>query len=127
MKTRQGFVSNSSSSSFVIAYKKDYANADLSIFKLLEESKKYDYDKSSYTKVKFIGNKEDFYKYYKDEICNGYSDEMNSDYIEKINDFFKDKNELEWGIAEVSIDNCDNTANAYVKMDKNIVVLNCWT
>ena len=112
MKTRIGFVSNSSSSSFILAIGDKEkcphcGRSDVDIIDMIENSR-YDDD----TQIEAVG-KDNVLK----NIVDNWSDETCKDLTKKINDFKGDQLYL------VSISNHNQTLLDLIRTNKNITVL----
>jgi hypothetical protein len=128
MKIRNGFVSNSSSSSFVIAYKKTYANDNgsctcptcgnsINIVKLLKFIDRDDFSCSDERKITFIIENNILANH-----C--YNDEYYNEEIKPIiDDFFKANNKEEYDIMGARIGYSESFLSDLIESDKNIHIL----
>jgi hypothetical protein len=127
MKVRNGFVSNSSSSSFIIAYRKDDSDTHicptcgsyLGFLKLLDIMERGSYDHSGCSKIEARGidnivSKHDY----------GYGEKSYGEELkDEIMEFLKDKKENDWEILEVQISYLDKELKDMMLNDKSINVI----
>lgn len=133
MKIRNGFVSNSSSSSFVIAYKKDYVDnnckcptcgSSINVIKLIKSLECNNGDTRIYAQGidEVMEHHVDFDAMGKNF---GYpTDKVYDENLRKaIMAFLEGKNKDEYEITEVSISYCDNEVKETLLSDKNITII----
>lgn len=128
MKIRNGFVSNSSSSSFIIAYKKDYANDEsckcptcgnaVNIVKILNQLNKNGFSSSDDLSIMFT---------IKESVKSdnsGYDDEYYDDEISPIIDEFFKKNDKEvYEIMGLRVGYSISWVSELIESDKNIHII----
>jgi len=133
MKIRNGFVSNSSSSSFVIAYKKDYVDnnckcptcgSSINVIKLIKSLECNNGD----TRIDAQGIDEVMEHHVDFDAMGknfGYpTDKVYDDNLRKaIMAFLEGKNKDEYEITEVSISYCDYDVKETLLSDKNITII----
>ena len=123
MKIRQGFVSNSSSSSFIIGFKKSYSSGHncptcgnpTNIFKIIKSVA----ERSCETEIDAQGF---------DEIVNRYNNAWDEgkekeEVKDKLTKFLADKNPAEYELMLLSIDNNDEFLTDLIRYDKNITII----
>jgi len=134
MKIRNGFISNSSSSSFVIAYKKDYyvdgnckcptCGNSINVIKLIKSLEYGDGDTRIVAKGidQIMENHKDF-----DAMGKNFGYPTDKVYDENLRKalmaFLEGKNKDEYEIAEVDISYHNNDVKETLLLDKNITII----
>lgn len=120
VKIRNGFVSNSSSSSFIIAFRKDYATRQCcptcgsvtNIFKIIDIIA----EKSNETCITARDVEEIL------NIHSSYVPYLN-DLKQDISEFFEDKNPMDYELIELKIDYRHNFLKDFIHADKNFTII----